>query len=144
MAKRDEANCVPGLVLPSPYCDVIVSDAVWGANTGRLSIEKYSLDGKFISAWGKPGVGLSEFPGCCNPAHIARTPSGGFVTSEKGLLRIKEFDGSGKFIGLITRPGDFHPTAHPPAVAVDNAGRVYALDTYRKAVRVFERTVKGR
>lgn len=144
IAGRDEGAGVPGLVLPSPYCDVVIDRAaVWVVNTGRLAVEKYTLSGKLLSSWGKPGVEPAQFPGCCNPAHIALIPSGGFITSEKGLQRIKEFDRAGNFVGLVTRPGAIHPSAKPPHVAVAG-GRVYALDTHTKAVRVFERSAGGK
>ncbi|MBI4976738.1 MAG: hypothetical protein HZC28_04610 [Spirochaetes bacterium] len=135
--RRDEEKRVPGLLFPSPYGGVAMSPSgIWVANTGRLSMERYGTDGRITASWGHPGMTIDGFTGCCNPVHFAMLPAG-FVTSEKGLLRIKTYDLRGTFTALVAGPEDFHPATKPCDVAADAAGDIYVLDSYRHAVRVF-------
>ena len=51
--------------------------------------------------FGEPGMAPGAFCGCCNPAHFIVTPNG-FITSEKGINRIKVLGKSGDFIEFVT------------------------------------------
>lgn len=148
--KKDETN--PGFAIPSPYFDLVAQadGTLWAANTGRLRVESYTAEGQFISSWGEPGMNLDRFCGCCNPVHLTQTPSGDFITSEKGLSRIKVFDRSGQFKGAVVGPESLVKdkklarkacedctVGHSFDVAVDAAGNVLALDPIMKSVRVF-------
>jgi len=66
---------------------------------------------------------------------------GSFVTSEKGLVRIKIYKSSGEFLGVVAPPTKFDDKieGQAPDVAVDNKGNIYALDFDRKVLRVFEK-----
>ncbi|MHC4524382.1 MAG: hypothetical protein ACYSU8_02430, partial [Planctomycetota bacterium] len=92
------------------------------------------------------------FSGCCNPVALAILPDGGFVTAEKGLVRVKVYDADGEFVGVVAGPDQLGWIAplrvcKTPEeckskgfdVAVDSAGRIYVLDTLRNVVRVFEK-----
>lgn len=135
-------------VVPSPYFDVALGTdgLLWVVNPGRTRVEAYTLAGSFELAWGKPSVRPEGFSGCCNPAHFAVDPTGGFVTSEKGLVRVKHYDASGVFEGMVAGPEEL--TGAPPGrgrtrpleVAVDATGRIFALDALRRQVRLFVRT----
>ena len=61
-------------------------------NPGRHKIEAYTFDGELETSWGTPATTIGGFSGCCNPTHIAMLPDGSFVTSEKGLARVKVYD----------------------------------------------------
>jgi len=142
----------PGFIVPSPYFDVSLGadGLVWVANPGRTRLEAFTADGTFELAWGKASLKPAGFSGCCNPAHFACDPRGGFITSEKGLLRVKRYDESGTFEGFVAGPEELgtrdgtvspdDPTAAEQAldVAVDASGRVFVLQPSRRQVRVFE------
>lgn len=142
----------PGFVIPSPYFHVAIgSDGLlWVNNPGRHQIEAYTTDGKFELGWGTPSMAVEGFCGCCNPVYFSRRPDGKFVTSEKGLNRIKIYDAKGKFEGVVAGPEtlvkdlDLAKKACADCqvgfgfdVACDSAGRVLALDPATKTVRVF-------
>lgn len=78
------------------------------------------------------------FSGCCNPAHFTFLPDGRFVTSEKGLVRVKTYKPSGEFDGVVAAPVKFNEEGKAPDIATDAAGNVYALDFDKKMIRVFE------
>ena len=148
--KKEGEN--PGLVVPSPYFDLMV-DARGGlqvANPGRLRMESYALDGRFRSSWGEAGMQIDRFCGCCNPVYFTMTAAGEFITSEKGLARINVYHPDGTFKGAVAGPDTLVEDKELARQACDDctvgagfdvamgAGdRVLALDPYRKSVRVF-------
>lgn len=151
--KNTDRN-ISGFVIPSPYFDIAMApDGLLRAvNPGRHLIEAYTPGGDREWAWGKPAVSVEGFSGCCNPINFAILPDGGFITCEKGLVRIKEYDADGQFIGVVAGPEQVGWTeplrvCRTPEecsskgfdVAVDTNGRVYILDMVEKNIRVFER-----
>jgi hypothetical protein len=167
IGKKDEDKNIPGFVVPSPYFDLAVaSDGLLRvANPGRHQIEAYTFDGYLELSWGKPSTSIDGFSGCCNPVNFAilkdvrerpltdaRRLTGGFVTCEKGLPRVKIYDADGVFVGVVAGSELFaeHGKACPPDgfsncqtggldVAVDSQGRVLVLDPDERAVRIFTR-----
>ena len=150
--KRGKAG--RGFIVPSPYFDVALAadGLVWITNPGLHLIEAYTPEGEYVRSWGKTTIRVEGFSGCCNPVHLALLPDGGFVTSEKGLTRIKTFAADGSFLAVVAGPQDFPSRESPCAadegvtcktgavdIAVDDQGRIFALDPWKRAVRVFER-----
>ncbi|MCU0959768.1 MAG: hypothetical protein MUF48_06655 [Pirellulaceae bacterium] len=154
----DPDRNMPGFVLPSPYFDVVCGDdeTLWVVNSGMRRIECYSLSGELQSMWGEASSDLAGFFGCCNPAHLARLPDGRFVTSEKGIPRIKVFSAIGELETVVAGPrelglnatalvdarGDAVGRAYDVAVRPD--GAVLVLDTKQRRVRVFQPRAEGR
>ncbi len=151
--KKDEELKNPGIVIPSPYFDLTISSVgeVCLANTGRLRMETYSLDGRFKATWGEPGMAVDKFCGCCNPVYFTLTPHGDYITSEKGLARINVYGPDGSFKGAVAGPDmlvEDKALAKQACndcsvgagfdVAMDDQGRVLALDPFRMVVRVFK------
>lgn len=142
----------PGFMIPSAYFDVMLGadGLLWVNNMGRHRVEAYTLDGEFELGWGEPGMAIENFCGCCNPVYFTRLPDGRFVTSEKGLNRIKLYDAKGAFAGVVAGPDhlvkdlDLAKRACADCrigfgfdVACDAAGRIFALDPATRDIRVF-------
>lgn len=132
-----------GFIIPSGCFDLDINDwgDLWVVNPGLHSLENYSAEGRLREHWRASGNEIGKFSGCCNPAHFCFLPDGSFVTSEKGLVRVKVYKPSGEFLGVVAPPGKFDdkPEGQAPDVAVDSSGKIYALDFDRKVLRVFER-----
>lgn len=148
----------PGFVVPSPYFDLFFGGdgMLWVTNTGRHRLEAYTPEGKFERSWGIAAMAVEGFCGCCNPVYFTRLPDGRFVTSEKGLNRIKLYDAQGIFEGVVAGPEtlvkDLDLARKACAnchigfgfdVACDSKERVFALDPARREVRVFTPKATG-
>ncbi len=139
---RDEARGISGFLLPSPYFDVAAGkeNSIWAANNGHHLMENYSLNGDLLSSWGGPTVDIEGFSGCCNPMHFAILPDSSFVTSEKGLVRVKIHDSTGKFLCAVAGAEQFAWNTVAPDLAVDSIGRILALDDGLNTVRIFSKS----
>jgi hypothetical protein len=140
IGEKDEQKGIPGFIIPSPYFDVAIDDAgfLWAANTGRHLFENYNQDGSLRTSWGVTSFKIEGFSGCCNPAHFAILDDNSFITSEKGMPRIKIYDQHGQFMGVVAPPAAFSGSLAPD-IAVDKRHRVIALDFERQQVRIFEK-----
>jgi len=151
--KNLEKN-IPGFVIPSPHFDLAVSrdGLLRVADPGRNRIETYTQEGNLEFWWGERSVKIQGFCGCCNPVNFALLPDGGFVTSEKGLVRVKIYNSDGGFVGVVAGPEQLTGGVQPricdspeecqgPAfdVAAGTDGRVYVLDTINNVIKVFSR-----
>lgn len=132
-----------GFIIPSPYFDIDfnVYGDLWVVNPGLHTLENYTAEGRLREHWKASGASTENFSGCCNPAHFTFLPDGSFVTSEKGLVRVKVYKPSGEFLGVVAPPNKFEDKieGQAPDVAVDSQGNVYALDFDRNVLRVFEK-----
>ena len=91
-----------GFIIPSYAFDIIsINDTIYVSNSGRHRIESYTLDGEFITSFGKSGAGAGAFAGCCNPVYLAKSSGGHILTSEKGNPRISCFSRNGKFRTIL-------------------------------------------
>ena len=79
------------------------------------------------------------FCGCCNPVRFAINNDGSFVTAEKGIVRIKSYDQSGKFLSIVAGPDEFDTDCPPIDMALDPDGRIIVLDPSRNEIRIFVR-----
>ncbi|NOR75443.1 MAG: hypothetical protein GQ525_09830 [Draconibacterium sp.] len=131
-----------GFIIPSPYFDIDINEngELWVVNPGMHSLENFTAEGNLRTYWKSTSMKTEGFSGCCNPAHFTFLPDGSFVTSEKGLVRIKIYKPSGEFSGVVAAPNKFvvKIEGEAPDIAVDNEGRIYALDFDKNLVRVFE------
>jgi hypothetical protein len=87
-----------GFVVPSySFAIAHFGDDVYCSNPGRHLVEHYSSEGEYVGSFGKTGIEEGAFCGCCNPVHIAFTPTGDLLTSEKGRPRISCYAPDGTF-----------------------------------------------
>ena len=147
----DPDRHMPSFVIPSPYFDLVVGpdETLWVVNPGMRRIESYSFTGELQSMWGRAGAGIADFFGCCNPAHLALLPDGRFVTSEKGIPRIKVYSDAGEFERVVAGPRELGVSASALVdargdqvervfdVAAAQDGAVLVLDTLERCIRVF-------
>jgi DNA-binding beta-propeller fold protein YncE len=146
IGEKDKSKDIPGFIIPSPYFDLAVDPDgfLWVANPGRLSLENYSKDGNIRSSWGTPGMKIEEFCGCCNPSHFTIFEDGSFVTSEKGIARVKVYNRLGQLTSVVAGPDQFTEGTVGLDLAVDSKNRIYVLDPTRKMVRIFEKKTEQR
>jgi hypothetical protein len=139
IGEKDPERKIPGFIVPSPFFDVGISPSgdLWVANPGRYELEKYSPEGSLLSHWGESSMALEGFAGCCNPSHFAFLSDGSFVTSEKGIVRVKICYPDGRFRYLVAGPESFEEGTKGLDLAVDCRGRILVLDPYKHLVHIF-------
>ncbi len=146
LGEKDPKRGYNGLIVPSPHLDVVLGEdgSVHVVNPGAHQIEIYDPDGSPRWTWGEGSQEADGFCGCCNPTDIALLPGGEYVTSEKGIPRVKIYSSNGHFEGVVVG----HEGLSPGVVGLDLAtypdGRIAVLDRGIKAVRIFRRTEAGR
>jgi hypothetical protein len=164
IGEKDESRNIPGFVIPSPYFDLAIArdGLLRVVNPGKQRIEAYTFAGDLEFSWGQYSNKVEGFCGCCNPVNFAilfGDDSSGdedkFITCEKGLTRIKVYNESGEFVGVVAGPeqliegGKVEVCDSPEEcqmggfdVAVDLEGRVFVLDTIKNIVRIFSEIEK--
>jgi len=137
---KDPATGVPGFIIPSPYFDLGISKdkSLWVVNPGRHSFEKYSFDGTLLTSWSKASMAMEGFCGCCNPSNFAFLNDSLFVTSEKGIERVKIYNSDGTFLAVVATPDQFEPGTKGLDLAVDIQNRILVLDPVKLLIRIFE------
>jgi hypothetical protein len=149
---KEGSTTASRFIVPSPYFDLKIGAGakLWVVNPGQHRLEAFSFDGELMESWGETSLQIAGFCGCCNPVYFAILPNGGFVTSEKGLTRVKIYSAKGEFEGVVAGPEQFpqyavnaDSTATGLAVAADAQGRVFVADSLTHQVRVFVRKPKA-
>ncbi len=114
---------------------------LWVAHGGRFRVEQYRVDGTLVRGWGRPLQDsedpLAGFAGCCNPTHLAVTPEGLIVTSERSVERVKLYTPEGRLVGVVAPPSEFDPGATGLATACDSRGRIHVLNPRRQVIQVY-------
>ena len=141
IGEKNDAKDIPGFIIPSPFFDVAIDPDgfLWVANTGRHSLENYTQDGNFRTSWGEFGMEMERFCGCCNPSHFTILEEGSFVTSEKGIARVKVSNRLGEFVSVVAGPDQFIEGTVGLDLAVDSSQKIFILDPFQKLVRIFEK-----
>jgi DNA-binding beta-propeller fold protein YncE len=152
IGEKDPDREIPGFFVPSPHFDLAVSrdGLLRVADPGRNRIDTFTQDGNLEFWWGERSNGIRGFCGCCNPVSVALLPDGGFVTAEKGLVRVKVYNSDGGFVGVVAGPDQFasgrqikiydspeegQERGLDLAAGID--GRIYVLDPADNTVKVF-------
>jgi serine/threonine protein kinase, bacterial len=103
-----------------------------------------TLPGIQQAAQGLPPRRLFDFAGTASPVGIAVTPDGEriFVAEGGGQRLIKVFNREGRPIGQLAAPGSTPGTRNPAHLAVDNNGRLFAVDRARAAVDIYSASLE--
>lgn len=140
IGKRNKEKGTPGFIIPSPYFDVLLGreGELWVVNPGMHTLQSYNKEGELMSSWKRTSMQLDGFSGCCNPSHVAMLSNGSFVTSEKGIERVKIHLPSGDFSCVVASPEEFEPGTVGLDLVVDSKDRIIVLDPKNKLLRIFE------
>ena len=95
------------------------------SNLGAFKLQRFDLDGKLVSEFGKRGRELEDFQGCCNPVSAGYLPDGQILTVEKDPTRIKIYDAAGKNPKQIDGVEELVKGCSFIPVAVDSKGIIY-------------------
>ena len=145
IAGKDERRDIPGCIVPSRFFDVTVDPDgfIWVVNPGRHSLDNYTPEGDLRTSWGEYSMEIDGFCGCCNPGHITILDNGKFITSEKGIPRIKVYDRLGNLEAVVAGPDQFLEGTEGLDLTKDSEGRIIVLDPKRMMVRIFEKNNPG-
>lgn len=150
IGKQDVEKDIPGFSVPSHYFDVALDpmDSLWIVHPGKLGVENYRYDGTLLSAWYQPGFKPDQFPGCCNPTHIAFTSKSIMIAAQKGINCVKAFAADHSFIGVAAppelleagwKPADFPDDMTPIRdLLVDANDRILVLHGPLNKILIFE------
>lgn len=130
-----------GFMLPNGVLDLaldVSGESFVVAHPQKHRVERYSLEGKLVHKFGRFGMeNPGDFGGCCNPTNITATVSGVLAVSEKAPPRVKIFTREGKFVAQ-SPAGVFDASAKNIDLASDRRGRLYATDSQRCTIEVFD------
>lgn len=95
------------------------------SNLGAFKLQRFDLNGKLVSEFGKRGRGMDDFQGCCNPVSAAYLPNGNILTVEKDPTRIKVYNAQGKDAKQIDGVEELVKGCSFIPSAVDSKGNIY-------------------
>ena len=126
-------------LVPSPYFDVAAAPdgTLWVVDPGRHRLRQYTPEGKLLTSWGRASLDIDGFGGCCNPTHIALLPDGSFVTSERGIPRVKLYAPDGGLAALVAAPRDFGEYEAGLDLAVSSEGTIVLLVPGARSLRLY-------
>jgi len=106
------------------------------ADANNHRIQKFDMDGNFLTKWGSYGSGNRQFN---SPYGVAVDSVGNVYVSDTYNDRIQKFDAGGNFLSKWGSPGlDDGQFYSPHGVAVDSVGNVYVSDTYSDRIQKFD------
>ena len=130
-----------GYILPGNQFSLRINaeGELWTTNPGVHQLQNYTNEGRLRGGWGDASFGPDGFSGCCNPSYFGFLSDGSFVTSEKGMVRVKIHRESGEFLSYVAPPVLFGNGKDAPAIAVDENDRIILLDFEQSLIRIFSR-----
>lgn len=140
IGEKDPEAGFNGFIIPSPHFDLAIGreGQLWVVNPGKHEFLAFNKNGEQFSSWSRTSMQLEGFSGCCNPGNIALLPDGSFVTSEKGIERVKIHLPSGDYKCVVAGPDQFDSGTTHLDLVVNSEGRIYVLDAKSGIVKFFE------
>ncbi len=110
---------------------------VYVADTWNHRIQKFTMDGEFISLWDT--FGTAELPdGFWGPRGVAIDSMGHVFVTDTGKQRVVVFDSNGNYItqfgGIGFQAGQMD---EPVGIAVNDLGLVFIADTWNYRIQIF-------
>jgi uncharacterized protein (TIGR03663 family) len=137
LAKLGEGPA-PGGTFWEPWGIAVSPDGfVYVADTWNHRIQKFNLEGEFVSMWGF--FGQAETPAAFwGPRDVMVAPDGRVFVADTGNKRVVVFDADGNFISQFGSEG-FEPSQfnEPVGLAIDGEGRLYVADTWNQRIQTF-------
>jgi DNA-binding beta-propeller fold protein YncE len=111
---------------------------IYIADKGNSRIQKFALNGTFLTLWGSWGTAQGQFN---YPHGVAVGPDDSVFVADTSNHRIQKFNSTGAFIiswgSFGSGDGEFNA---PEGIAVDSTGFVYVTDTGNHRVQKFNGT----
>jgi len=128
-----------GFILPGNQFSLSINaeGELWTTNPGVHQLQNYTNEGRLRGGWGDASFGPEGFSGCCNPSYFGFLSDGSFVTSEKGMVRVKIHRESGEFKSYVAPPTEFGNSHVAPAIAIDENDEIILLDFEQSLIRFF-------
>jgi len=119
------------------------NDFIFIADTWNHRIQKFTLEGEFVTSWGR--FGQRETPDSFwGPRDVVVDEHGHVYVSDTGNKRIVVFDTDGQF---LTEFGDVGlgegQFDEPSGLALDDQGNLYVADTWNQRIQVFSPDING-
>jgi len=123
-----------------PWGIAIAQDgSIFVADTWNHRIQKFTVQGQFITQWGGYEAGTAPPGKFYGPRDLVITPAGELLVTDTGNKRIQVFNQQGAPVRTFgsegVGPGQFR---EPVGIAVDRQGRVYVADTWNQRIQVFD------
>jgi sugar lactone lactonase YvrE len=144
IGEKNAEDGFQGFVIPSPHFDVALGreGQLWVVNPGKHQLLAFNKAGALFSSWEKTSMQAEGFSGCCNPGNIALLGNGSFVTSEKGIERVKIHLPNGDYQCMVADPDSFESGTDHLDLAVNANDRIYVLDAKSGMVHFFDAKVE--
>ena len=133
----------PGLVNLPRDVAVTADGSLYVVDSGNFRVQKFSPDGKFISAFGSIGRQGGQFS---RPKEIALDKDENIYVVDAAFGNFQIFNPEGKLLLAVGRRSDRSGPANymlPSGVAVDDDGRVYFVDQFFQKVDVYRPVTLG-
>lgn len=140
IGEKDAEGGFPGFVIPSPHFDLAIGreGQLWVVNPGKHEFLAFNKEGALFSSWAKTSMQNDGFSGCCNPGNIALLGNGSFVTSEKGIERVKIHLPNGDYQCMVAGPDNFEAGTDHLDLIVNSNDRIFVLDAKSGMVHFFD------
>jgi tripartite motif-containing protein 71 len=121
-----------------PYHNYPSSGDVYATDTENFNVQKFDVNGNFITKWGSEGEGNGQF---ASLESLDVDSSGNVYVADFGNNRIQKFTSEGTFITKWGSEGEGDGQfSEPEGIDVDDLGHVYVADTGNFRIQVFALT----
>ena len=110
-------------------------DNVYIADSGNSRVQKFRLDGTFVTKWGTSGSKSGQFS---RPGGICVDKDGCVYVCDTGNYRVQKFTSNGEFETMWgSRGSGDGQFGSPVGIAADDAGNIFVADSGNNRIQVF-------